>query len=227
MPNGKSFPSSAVDYDYQKSTRKRDDDYSLKFLKLNKFLNRPLASLIVRAVFRTRITPNQLTLVSFVIGMAGAACLIKGRPLFFAWGGILAQVSAIVDCADGMLARARDQKTDFGAYLDLILDRVLEFFLMMSYTLGYFFYAGRLDLLILGLGTIGLYFLQTSLYYLIKSYERDQARGNAAENRSWLIFILFALSVLNRMDLGFYILFAVSLAINLVLLFRFLRRKEA
>lgn len=227
MPNGRSFPSSAVEYDYQKSTRKRDDDYSLKFLRLNKYLNRPIASIIVRAVFRTGITPNQLTLASFVIGLAGAGCLVRGRPTFFVLGGILAQVSAIVDCADGMLARARDQMSDYGAYLDLVLDRVTEFFLMLGYTFGYFFYAARLDLLILGLVAVGLYFLQISLYYLVKSYQGDKARGNAAENRSWLIFIIFALTIVNRMDLGFYILVAVSSAINLILLFGFLRRREA
>lgn len=227
MPDEKSSQSSTAEFDYEKSARKRDDDYSLQFLKLNKYLNRPLASLIVRAVFKTGVTPNQLTLTSFVVGLAGAACFLKSRPLFFALGGILAQASVIVDCADGMLARARDQKSEYGAYLDLVLDRVTEFFLMMGYTFGYFFYAGRLDLLILGLGAVGLYFLQISLYYLIKSYRRDQSKGNAAENRSWLIFLMFVLSVFNRMDLGFYVLLAVSSGINLVMLFHFLRLKKS
>jgi len=227
MRHEKSFQSSAAEFDYEKSARKRDDDYSLKFIGLNKYLNRPLASLIVRAVFRTGVTPNQLSLASFVISLAGAFCFFKGRPLLFAFGGILAQVSSIVDCADGMLARARDQKSEYGAYLDLVLDRVGEFFLMMGYTLGYFFYSGRLDLLILGFITIALYFLQICLYYLIKSYRRDSAKGNAGENRSWMIFLMLLLGVINRMDVGFYILFIVSSGVNLFMLFDFLRRKDA
>jgi phosphatidylglycerophosphate synthase len=219
--------SSAAEYDYEKSARKRDDDYSLKSFGLNKYLNRPLASLIVRAVLKTAVTPNQISLASFFFSLAGAYCFFKSRPLFFALGGILAQVSSIVDCADGMLARARDQKSEYGAYLDLVLDRVGEFFLMMGYTLGYYLYAGRLDLLIIGFITVALYFLQICLYYLIKSYRRDSDKGNAGENRSWLIFLMFILSVFNRMDLGFYILFIVSSGVNLFLLFDFLRRKDA
>jgi len=219
--------SSAVEFDYEKSARKRDDDYSPKSFGLNKNLNRPLASLIVRAVFRTKITPNQLTIASFIISLAGAYCFFKGRPLFFALGGILAQLSSIVDCADGMLARARDQRSEYGAYLDLVLDRVSEFFLMMGCTLGYYFYSGRLNLLIIGFIAVALYFLHVCIYYLMKSYRRDSAKGSTAENRSWIFFLMLFLGVFNRLDVGFYILFIASSGIGLFLLFDFLRRKDA
>ena len=39
----------------------------------NRFVCRPVAAVVVSAVKDTRVTPNQLTLASFALGMAAAA----------------------------------------------------------------------------------------------------------------------------------------------------------
>lgn len=226
MRNGRSSPGSAAELDYQKSIRKLENTWAFKSLQVNKYLNRPIASLIVRAVYGTRVTPNQLTYLSFVIGLAGAYFFFRGEPSSFIAGGILAQVSSIVDCADGMLARAKNQMSEFGATLDLFLDRVNEFFLLAGYVVGYFRYAGRLNLLVLGLVTMALYFLQTSLYYLTKNYLMDGKRGETAENRGWFMFLMFLFAVLNRLDYGIYVLFVVSVTTNFFLTVNFFRLRK-
>ena len=227
MPNETSSPGSAAEFDYEKSARKAEHQYTPKFLFINKFLNRPLASLLVRAVFRTRVTPNQLTYLAFAIGLAGAYALYLGRPRAFLIGGCLIQLSSIVDCADGMLARARDQISDFGAYLDIFLDRLNEFFMLLGAVLGLFRSSGRLDLLIWGFVTAVLYFLQTTLFYLSKNCFKDMRRGDAAENRGWLMFLTAFFAVVNRIDIGIFVLFTVSLVSSVVLLVRFFVRKTA
>ena len=98
----------------------------LKHFRWERYFTRPAASLIVKAVFRTSITPNQLTYVSFFIGIAATAAYCMGTPLFFIFGGILVQLGSIFDCADGQLARAKDMRTRFGTYLDLFLDRISD-----------------------------------------------------------------------------------------------------
>ena len=195
------------------------------FLHVNRYLNRPLASLIVRALLRTRVTPNQVTFAAFFIGLAGAFAFSRGTPALFAVGAILAELSSIVDCADGMLARARGQMSEYGAYLDLVLDRVTEFFLIAGAVLGYYAYSGSVRMLVLGLVTLSLYLLQVAVFYLTETYAGNGIMSRTAENRALLLFLIFLFGVVNKIGLGTYVLFSVTSAMNLYLLYSFFRRK--
>lgn len=194
------------------------------FLHVNRYLNRPLASLIVRALLRTRVTPNQVTVAAFFIGLAGAFAFSRGTPALFAVGGILAELSSIVDCADGMLARARGQMSEYGAYLDLILDRVNEFFLIAGAVLGYYAYSGNVRMLVMGLVTLSLYLLQVAVFYLTETYAGKGIMGRSAENRGLLLFLIFLFGVVNRVDLGIYVLFGETSVMNLYFLYSFFRQ---
>lgn len=224
MPSERSLPDSAAKTDHRGPVGSSGDKFVIPFLQVNRYLNRPLASLIVRAVFRTRVTPNQLTFVSFFIGLAGAFAFSRGTPEFFAVGGVLTQLSSIVDCADGMLARARNRMSEFGAYLDLVLDRVNEFFLIAGAVLGYYAYSGNVRWLVLGLVTLSLYLLQAAIFYLTETYAGNGIKGRAAENRGLLLFLIFLSGVVNRIDLGIAVLFTVSSVTNLYILYSFLRQ---
>jgi len=226
MRNERFIPESAAEFDYEKSVRKSEDRYVRKYLQVNKYLNRPLASLLVRAVFRTRITPNQLTYAAFIIGLGGSYFLFQGRPSALIVGGVLVQLSSIVDCADGMLARARDQKSEFGAYLDLFLDRVNEYFLVLASVVGFYKATGRLNILLLGLASLGLYFLQTTLFYLTKNFLKDANKGETAENRGWFLFLIFLFALINRIDLGIYVLAVSTVFANVALTYNFFRLKR-
>ena len=223
MPNGTSLPGSETGYAYGKAARKRENAFTPRFLQINKALNRPAASLIVRVLFKTKITPNQVTVASFFIGLAGAGCFGLGTRGSFIAGGLLTQLSSIVDCADGMLARARGTSNDFGAYLDLLLDRVNEYLLITGAVLGQYRYSGREIDLVLGIFALGLYFLLTTQFYLAKNLIRDERRGEAAENRGWLMFLIALFAVINRLDIGIIVLLLITLGGNIGLLFRFFR----
>src|SRR5512143_1736210 len=70
---------------------KRVDSYPFlhRFLPVDRFLIRPLASLVVKAVFKTEVTPNQLTKASFVLALLGALLYTGGRHGFFVLGGFV------------------------------------------------------------------------------------------------------------------------------------------
>jgi phosphatidylglycerophosphate synthase len=226
MRNERYIPESAAEFDYAKAARKSEDKFVWKYLQINKYLNRPVASILVRAVFRTRITPNQLTYAAFVIGLAGSFFLFQGRRGALIAGGLLVELSSIVDCADGMLARARNQRSEFGAYLDLYLDRVNEYFLVLASVVGFYKATGRLNILLLGLAALGLYFLQTTHFYLTKNYLRDSNKGETAENRGWFLFLICFFAVINRIDLGVYVLTVTTVVANVVLTYNFFRLKR-
>ncbi len=223
MPNGTSPRASEAAYENRAAPRKRENFFTPNVLQINKVFNRPAASLIVRALYKTRVTPNQVTIASFLIGLGGAGCFALATRGAFIVGGVLAELSSIVDCADGMLARARGTSSDFGGYLDLLLDRINEYFLIAGAVLGQYRFSGREIDLVLGFFALGLYFLQTTQFYLAKNLIRDERRGESAENRGWLMFLIALFAIINRVDIGIVVLLVISLGGNIGLLYRFFR----
>jgi hypothetical protein len=76
---------------------------------------------------RIGLTPNQVTLISFALGLLAAGCLAVGDRGWSVAGALLLQVCLVVDCVDGELARYRRRFSRFGAWLDATTDRVKEF----------------------------------------------------------------------------------------------------
>lgn len=71
-----------------------------------------------RALARSRISANAVTLAGFAIGAAAAAAIVSDA---FVLGFLLIAASRICDGLDGAVARATT-KTDFGGFLDIVLD---------------------------------------------------------------------------------------------------------
>jgi hypothetical protein len=85
---------------------------------VNLWVHRPLAYAIVALIYRTSITPNQITLVATIVGISAGVCFYFGSPLAMLLGGCLLWSSAILDGADGILARAKRMFSDVGRSLD-------------------------------------------------------------------------------------------------------------
>jgi phosphatidylglycerophosphate synthase len=77
-----------------------------------------LAAWLVRPLARTPVTPNQLTLVSFVLGAAAALTLARGDA--FGLGAALFMLAVFVDHTDGELARQTGRTSRFGHHLDYL-----------------------------------------------------------------------------------------------------------
>ncbi len=101
---------------------------SLKMAEVEEFVDlyfyRPLAYLLVRAIYRTSITPNQITLFSITIGLAAAFCFGNG-PTTAVIGAVLYAASVVLDCADGQLARLKKNGTRMGRVLDGVVDYIV------------------------------------------------------------------------------------------------------
>jgi hypothetical protein len=99
----------------------------------------PVANYLLRYIADINwITPNHVTLFALFLGVLASACFIVASPLFMILGALLVQLSFIVDCMDGQLARYRQQFSALGAWLDRIADRVKDFLYFFSLALGFF-----------------------------------------------------------------------------------------
>jgi len=195
-----------------------------RFLPVDRYIIRPPASLVVKALFKTDVTPNQLTVASVVFAVLAAMVYTGGRPIFFALAGFLVLVSTILDAADGMLARAKGQTSRYGAYLDLFLDRIADFVVLAGASYGYFKYTRNSTFLAFGLVTISLYFLQLGLYYINLLYTRAEKNGEGAEAKSLAALYIFLVSIAGRPDWILIGVFGMALPGAVIKLVRFLAK---
>ncbi len=202
------------EFDFRASQKARRSTFIAAIGFVDRHLNRRMAALLVKAVYHTRVTPNQLTWISAVVGCIGGALFAQGKPAAFVLAGLAAQLSSVIDGADGMLARARGQSSDFGSHLDLFLDRVIDFsvFAGIAWGAGKHFQAPHL--LALGLLAAGLYQLQIILFYLTKSFLKSEERGDTGEARALLYWMVLIFAATNRLDLFIYLLLAETVVLN-------------
>jgi hypothetical protein len=99
----------------------------------NRFVARPLAALLVAPLERTRITPNQVTLLSLVVFLASAGLmvLLPGRRGLLT-AVIVLELSYVLDCVDGQLARLRGSSSPVGAHFDFLMDELKAFVLVAA-----------------------------------------------------------------------------------------------
>ncbi len=78
---------------------------------LDVYLYRPMAFIIVKALYSTSLTPNQYSLLALLSGIAAGGCFLQGTYLGLQWGGFFFLLFAILDRCDGMVARLKKNGT--------------------------------------------------------------------------------------------------------------------
>ena len=95
-----------------------------------------LARRLVTPLVDTFVTPNHLTTLRLLIGLAGALCLARGG---FSWtnaGALLIVLSNFVDHTDGELARISGKSSKIGHFYDLACDSLVTVLLFVGMGLG-------------------------------------------------------------------------------------------
>ncbi len=100
------------------------------------FVLRKFSKLLTWVAVRIGATPNQVTTLSFLIGLYSAYLFSRGEFLPILFGAVLLQISIIVDCVDGELARYTRKFSKLGAWLDAVTDRVKEYLVYLGLAYG-------------------------------------------------------------------------------------------
>src|SRR5262249_50042065 len=87
--------------------------------------NRKLSRPITLWLLRTSLTPNQITILSCVVGVGGALCFFPGGYWGPLVGALLLQFSVVLDCCDGEVARVKFMESPLGDWLDIVCDTVV------------------------------------------------------------------------------------------------------
>ncbi|MEM9069298.1 MAG: CDP-alcohol phosphatidyltransferase family protein [Myxococcota bacterium] len=92
---------------------------------INLWVHRPLAYAFVWATIRTPLTPNAITVLAMLVGIASGVAFLVGTPEMMVLGGALLWTAAILDGADGIMARAKNMASQLGRALDGLADVVV------------------------------------------------------------------------------------------------------
>jgi phosphatidylglycerophosphate synthase len=107
------------------------------------YVLRRFSKVLTWAAVKVGATPNQVTIASFAIGLYAAYLFAQGDFWSILIGAVLLQVSIIVDCVDGELARYTRKFSELGAWLDAITDRVKEYAVFLGLAYGAFVHNGQ------------------------------------------------------------------------------------
>ena len=185
-------------------------------------LNRKASAQIVKYLARTKVTPNQVTVVSLIVGLLGGLLFFKGTYIYLVIGAIILEISVTLDCVDGGLARVKGMCSEFGQWLENLADRLVEITALLGLSVGQFRISHDPRVLILGSGAIATVFLVTyNMAYLGRlsgealSKRRNLARkmsrrlrlgrlmkpGYLSFQRDAQIFLIFLGCILNQVTL--------------------------
>lgn len=121
----------------EKTAQGKHAKHALTEELLDLYLNRPLAAALVRGLLRTPVTANQVTVFGMLVS-CGTGCLIAvGTTGALAWAAFGLFATAILDCADGQLARHRGG----GSQLGRALDGGSDYITALALHLGIWWYA--------------------------------------------------------------------------------------
>jgi hypothetical protein len=127
--------------DVHETRKRRDSWWTVYFVD-------PVACRVALPVANhTRITPNGLTVLSLVLGVASATCfamnqLVAGAAVFY--------LSFMIDCVDGKIARLKGTGTPFGLWLDYVGDRIRVVLCAAGLAYGQYALTGEVGYVVLG-----------------------------------------------------------------------------
>jgi phosphatidylglycerophosphate synthase len=177
-------------------------------------VERPVSLQISRRLAKTAITPNQMTMISIVVGLCAAPFFLSPRPSLQTIGALMFLAHSILDGCDGELARMKFQESRWGGLLDFWGDNVVHIVIFACMALGWSRSAAAVWPLLLGaaavLGTLGaagfvywrtmrLNFGAGALFRSVSAApERPLARLLDAASRRDFVYLVIILALIGR-----------------------------
>lgn len=89
---------------------------------LTLYILRPIAFIFVKLLYKTSVTPNQVSFAAIFFGLISGFFFSWGTLTGFLIGGILYFFVLVLDCVDGMIARLKKNGTPVGRIVDGFAD---------------------------------------------------------------------------------------------------------
>jgi phosphatidylglycerophosphate synthase len=144
---------------------------------------------VVRMLYPTPITPNQITFLSLVFGLLSAGFYVSGRPDALVWGAIFLYGKVFLDNVDGNLARVRGTSSRFGRFFDSLTDFAstvlvyigISFYLVQTTGDAKFWFLGLFGLLVCFMQSTFFVFYLVGYTSRVGSYDKNRVDESITE----------------------------------------------
>ena len=137
------------------------------------------ARVLVRPLVHSPVTPNQLTLFTLLLALAGAGLFAAGDLALSNWGASLFVLARFLDHFDGELARQKGMSSKLGYYLDYAAGALSYGALFLCIGIG----LGNLELDQWGI-ILGLAGAASAVISMFTNLGIDKARDTADEGEA-------------------------------------------
>ena len=118
--------------DYKKSIKHTIFDETLTL-----YILRPIAFVFVKLLYPTSITPNQVSLMTIIVGIISGYLFSQGTVTCFVIAGGLYFFCMVLDCVDGMIARLKNSGTAVGRIIDGVADYLVGISVYIGMGIGF------------------------------------------------------------------------------------------
>lgn len=139
----------------------------------------------------TKITPNQITYLSFLFSILASILILKISFVFSVLAALALFISVVLDKADGSLARIRKVSTTFGNWLDAASDNLSILILMVAITYHAFVKTGNDLYLVAGVLTITGFQTGKVVYMTFKRTNKDASKVISAAKKHKFMSIMY------------------------------------
>ncbi|MFQ5777485.1 MAG: CDP-alcohol phosphatidyltransferase family protein [Terriglobia bacterium] len=141
------------------------------FARFNKLV---VAQPLIRLFLRTPATPNFVTGLGLLFALGSAWAFVQGSYWWCIGGALLSYVSAIMDHADGMVARLKFLESDFGVWFETAVDYASYFCIFVGLSIGLYRETGFAHHLFVG----GLFLFGGVMSFVVQTLQRRLASGD-------------------------------------------------
>ncbi len=180
---------------------------------IDKYIIRKISGFISGFLSRTPVTPNQVTIISLILGIISGIFFSLGEHTYTITAGLLYFLSTVFDQCDGEVARLKQMETEFGRKLDIIVDAIANAVIVIGITIAVYVKMDFALVIIAGfLAVTGI-----SISLLLTTYFSHDSKKNTGTkdmldklNNKDFFYIIMLLSVIFNQMIWFLLIMAVG-----------------
>ncbi|MGR3176053.1 MAG: CDP-alcohol phosphatidyltransferase family protein [Candidatus Scalindua sp.] len=180
---------------------------------IDRYIIRKISGFISGFLSRTSITPNQVTIISLILGIISGVFFSLGEYTYTITAGLLYFLSTVFDQCDGEVARLKQMETEFGRKLDIIVDAIVNAVIVVGITIAVYVKMDSVLVIITGfLAMTGITISLLLTTYFSHNSKKDTGTKEMLDklNNKDFFYIIMLLSVIFNQMIWFLLIMAVG-----------------
>ncbi|MHA1302932.1 MAG: sugar phosphate nucleotidyltransferase [Candidatus Heimdallarchaeaceae archaeon] len=190
-----------------------------------RWFNRPISLMLTKVLVNSKITPNMISVMSFLLMLVAAGFFTLGKLWSIILGGLVAQFASILDGCDGEIARLKYLSSDFGGWFDAVLDRYGDAAIILGIVYGYWLNTNTVGIWLLGFAALIGSFMNS---YTASKYDalftQKEERMNFRMGRDVRTFLIMIMAIFNQLV---YLLLVLAILTNLTVVYRIIKVRKS